>query len=389
MRQRIKFIAASVAVVCAMTGNSFASASQTSRSSGTSSAVSGAHSSSPSWLTAAEALNQADIKGTYTHPPTSAVTPPKRKSVWIIPCSTDAEGCAVPADAAAQAAKRLGWKTTILDGKYDPVTESADIQEAIAAKANAIITIAVDCPNVKNALINAKAAHIITVSYLGANCNDPLIGGQSEYTGSVNLGASFGKFYEEYGRDQAAYIIAESDGKANVINLQTFDYADRYLDKGFVNEMDQCTTCTVTTVSFVTTDLYGPLAQKVQTALVADPSATWMHVPYDSAVQVIANTIKGFGHGIKVTGAECLNPNLAYIREGIQTACVNATDFGWVGYAAIDTVIRLMDGEKTIPPSGIGMQVVDATHNLPAAGKTYTSGINYLLAYEKSWGLKK
>jgi ribose transport system substrate-binding protein len=308
--------------------------------------------------------------------------------VWIIPCAEYAEGCEKPAEAAAQAARLLGWKATIVDGNFDPVTESADIEEAIAAKANAIITVAVDCPNVKEALINAKAAHIVTVSYIGADCNDPLVGGQSEYSALVNLGMSFGKFYEDFGKDQAAYIIASSNGKANIINLETSDIADRYLEKGFLDEIDQCTTCTVTNVPFVAADLDGPLAQKAQTALVQDPSATWMHVPYDSAVQVIANTLKGSGHGIKVTGAECLEPDLAYIRERIQTACVNATDFGWVGYAAIDTVIRLMDGEKTVPPSGIGTQVVDINHNLPAAGKPYTSGINYVAAYKKSWGLK-
>jgi ribose transport system substrate-binding protein len=376
-----------MAVLCALAGGSLAGAA-TSGSSSTSSTPASTHASAPAWLTAAKALNQQGLKGTYTQPPGNAPKPPKNKSVWIVPCAEYAEGCEKPAEAAAQAARLLGWKVTIVDGKFDPVTESADIEEAIAAKANAIITVAVDCPDVKEALINAKAAHIVTVSYLGADCNDPLIGGQSEYTGSINLGESFGKFYENYGKDQAAYIIASSNGKANIINLGTDDYADRYLNKGFLDEIDQCTTCTVTNVNFVTADLDGPLAQKAQTALVADPKATWMHAPYDTAVQVIANTIKGSGHGIKVTGAECLSANLAYIRERIQTACVNATDFGWVGYAAIDTVIRLMDGEKTVPPSGIGTQVVDINHNLPAAGKPYTSGINYVAAYKKSWGLK-
>lgn len=139
-------------------------------------------------------------------------------------------------------------------------------------------------------------------------------------------------------------------------------------------------------MNFATVDLNGALAQKVQTALVQDPNATWLHVPYDSAVQVIANTIKTLGHGLKVTGAECLQPNLGYIREGTQTACVNATDFGWVGYAEIDTVIRLLDGQTDIPPSGIGTQVVDTTHNLPASGP-YKARIDYVDAYKKSWGL--
>lgn len=380
MRQRLGFIAVLMAAIFVIAGCSSSASSATSSSSSTS--------GSSSATSAAQATNQRNIKGTYSNPPGSAAIPPKGKSVWIIVCEVAVEGCQKPAAAAAQAAKLLGWKATIVDGKFDPVTESAGIEEAIAAKADAIITIVVDCPNVKEALINAKAAHIVTVSYLSADCNDPHIGGQSEYTGSVNLGKSFGQFYKDYGKNQADYIIANSGGKAKIIDLAETDaLADLYLHMGFKDEIAKCTTCSVKEVNFTAVDLNGGLAQKVQTALVQDPGASYLHAPYDAAVQVVANAIKSFGHGIKVTGAECLQTNLDYIRGGIQTACVNATDFGWVGYASIDTVVRLLDGQTHIPPSGIGTQVVDATHNLPASGP-YTARIDYVAAYKKSWGLR-
>ena len=218
MRQRLGSMATLMAIILVVVGCSSSGGSKTSSSTSTSGATSASNSSQPpGWLVAAQAANERNIAGTYSNPPGNAPTPPKGKSVWIIPCSVSAEGCEAPATAAAQAAGLLGWKATIVDGKYDPVTESSGIEQAIAAKANAIVTIAVDCPNVKNALISAKAAHIVTVSYLGADCNDPQIGGQAEYTGSVNLGASFGQFYEDYGKNQADYIIANSDGKAKII----------------------------------------------------------------------------------------------------------------------------------------------------------------------------
>ena len=390
MRQRLGSMAALMAAIVVMVGCSSSGGSKTSSNSSASGAPSATTASSsgqpPSWLVAAQAANELNIEGTYSTPPGNAPAPPKGKSVWIIPCEASVEGCEKPAAAAAQAAQLLGWKTTIVDGKFDPSIESATIEQAIAAKADAIITIAIDCSDIKEALINAKAAHIPTISYLGADCNDPHVGGQSEYAGSVNLG-TFSQFYEDYGKNQADYIIANSDGKAKIIDLQSTDIADLYLNMGFKDEMDKCTTCSVIPVNFATVDLNGALAQKVQTALIQNPGATWLHAPYDAVVQVIANAIKTLGHGIKVTSAECLQTNLDLIRQGNETACVNATDFGWVGYALIDTVIRLLDGQTDIPPSGIGTQVVDATHNLPASGP-YNARIDYVDAYKKSWGLQ-
>ena len=61
------------------------------------------------------------------------------------------------------------------------------------------------------------------------------------------------------------------------------------------------------------------------------------------------------------------------------------TNAEWMGYAGADTANRLMAGEKTIPDSGWGFQIVDKSNNLPASGSVVTPPIDFRAAFDKVW----
>jgi len=339
-------------------------------------------------LAAAQAANTTNIAGTNRMPPGNAPTPPKNKNVWVISCLQAAAGCALPAAATQQAAQALGWQTTVVDGKFNPDTWAGGIRQAIAAKADAIVTIGFDCSAVKAPLQEAKTAHIVTVGVYGLDCNDPSVGGQPEYSSLLNLGMPTADYFKSWGKAQADYIIANSDAKAKVVTVTHTDtLITAYIGEGFDAEMAKCSTCTVVdNVKMVGADLAGPIVQKVQTALLQHPEATWVHLPYDNLALLLAQTIKSSGHsGLKVTGGEGFAANADLVRQGTEIAGV-AVPVSWEGYAAIDTTVRLLDGQTTIPDSGIGIQVMDKTHNLPASGG-YVPSVDFVAAYHKSWGL--
>ena len=58
----------------------------------------------------------------------------------------------------------------------------------------------------------------------------------------------------------------------------------------------------------------------------------------------------------------------------------------WEGYQTIDNLVRLFAGE---PPagSGIGLQVYDLEHNIPADGG-YRPPVDFKAAYREAWGLE-
>ena len=59
----------------------------------------------------------------------------------------------------------------------------------------------------------------------------------------------------------------------------------------------------------------------------------------------------------------------------------------WVGWATIDAMNSVFT-HKPVYTSGIGWELVDATHNLPASDNLVPKE-NYIAAYEKAWGVKK
>ena len=86
---------------------------------------------------------------------------------------------------------------------------------------------------------------------------------------------------------------------------------------------------------------------------------------------------------------------VAYIDETGRPAVVRNTDgedagapydSNWLSWGAVDTVIRVLDHKPAVD-EGPGVQVIDATHNLPAAGQNYGVSVNYQADYEKAWGI--
>jgi ribose transport system substrate-binding protein len=78
---------------------------------------------------------------------------------------------------------------------------------------------------------------------------------------------------------------------------------------------------------------------------------------------------------------------MALIRQG--TAGLQAMpsySAKWIAWATIDEINRIFNHQPLVP-EGVGIRLVDATHNMPPAGQDYDSPIDYAGAYKKAWGL--
>ena len=86
-----------------------------------------------------------------------------------------------------------------------------------------------------------------------------------------------------------------------------------------------------------------------------------------------------------VMGGEGFQPELDLIRnhQGVSAVMISPSD--WTGWAAVDTMNSLFRNEKPAF-SGLGWQLVDATHNLPASGP-WESPVDFKAIYEKAWGI--
>jgi ribose transport system substrate-binding protein len=346
------------------------------------------------WVTQAKAdVTEGYGTGLVKPPPTSGPKAVKGKNVWYISCGESYSSCAAMSKDFKQASAALGWHTTLTDGKASPTVAAGLVRQAIAAKADGIVMVSYDCPGVKAALLAAQAAKIPVVSYLSFNCNSPAFPHSSNqpslFVGPRILGATdpsglstlFGKLVAEYG-------IAAANGKMNELYVSCSAYVVcDTINKGYWNAIKPCTGCKVTNVLYTFAQVPNPAAQIWKSAILAHPDANVITYNPASIMPLgLQTAIKDAARPITVYGAEGGDLNYNNIRSGFEQDAVVRQDAQGT-WATADTLNRIFAGgnPSTFPDEGGGVQVVDKSHNLPAAGQPYKSALDYQPLYEKVW----
>ncbi len=330
------------------------------------------------------------------HDPAATSRPgAKGKKIVVISSGQASISSSVPVAGAVEAAKALGWSTTVYDEQLNPASAPGLVRQAIASGADGIVLDATDCPTVKGAMQEAKAKGIKIVGIYSFDCNDPIFGGGGEalFTGQINYGAGaadIDKFTEQYGADQAKAVIAATNGKANVVFLNDQEFTVlRYTGKGFLDEMAKCSGCKVVDkVDFTGAELGPNLQQKVTSALLQHPEANAIKSPYTAATLLgIGPAVVSSGRAAKIysMGGEGFAPELDLLRANQGVSAVEITPSEWTAYAAVDTLNSLFTG-KPAADSGLGWQFVDKNNGLPQSGP-YVPKVNFKADYKKAWGV--
>jgi ribose transport system substrate-binding protein len=333
-------------------------------------------------VAAAKAAVAAALKGLDTSPPVSGPRAVKGKNIWVVVCSETAAGCAQAGEAVKTAGTAIGWHVTVADGKLDPNTESAQIRAAVAAKANAIVLVAVDCVSARGALQQARSAGVKIYGLAASDCNAKYSGtGAPLFDASLKFagGRDIQGFVAWTGTLIGDYIIATTDGKANVIQPYETDVIEpRELSDAAYSTLKACGGCQVHRFDFTGADLVGgALQSKTAAALVRYPTANVVQAPYDAAILLgLGPASRAAGRPIILTGAEGVGPNVALIENGRQ-AMAAGWSYEWMGWGAVDGLNRLFAGKPQVD-EGIGLQLLDKaspTRHLP----------DFQAAYEKIW----
>ncbi|MFF2846104.1 sugar ABC transporter substrate-binding protein [Streptomyces sp. NPDC058001] len=331
-------------------------------------------------------------KGMENEPPSVSAKPAKGKSVWWISCGLSIPDCSVPANAAKEAAGKLGIDFHIADGKLNVGGGNASaVRTALAAKPDAIIIHGISCPIVQQPLEEAKAKGVKVLGVEALDCADT--GGPRLFTTDMKYSkaAQSGEdYFKAWGKISAQYIIAKSGGKAKIINNEGTEPLQATINQGFLDEIKTCGGCTIVdTIKFSSADLTpnGPWIQGFRSSLVRNPTATATFLPFDVNIATAggAQAVKESGHKLIAVGGTGQAPAINQVRSGAITAITGAHSPEWMGYAAIDQINRALNNEPTVA-QGVGARVVDADHNMPPnADDYYQSPIDFRAAYDKAW----
>jgi len=259
-----------------------------------------------------------------------------------------------------------------------------------------IVLDAIDCAGVKAPLEEAKKKGVAVVPIYAYDCNDPAAGkgGEALFSSPINYGPealkNLGAFAEKYGFAQAQAVIAATGGKAKVVFFNDEEVTVlHYTGKGFLAGMKTCAACSVVAnVGFTGLDLGPTLQQKAASILLQHPEANAVKSPFTAATLLsIAPAVSQSGRSDKlyVMGGEGFQPELDLLRnhQGVDAVMISPSD--WTGWAAVDTMNSVF-AKKAPAFSGLGWQLVDGTHNLPASGD-FVGSVDYKSVYKKAWGV--
>ncbi len=340
----------------------------------------------------AQAIVDAGYQGDFEPPPSSGPKAVRGKTVWYLSCGQAYVACVQQTNGFAEAAKQLGWKLQVKDGKADPSTAADIIRRGVAARVDGIAVAAFDCPGIKSALLQAKDGHVPVVAFASLDCDDPAFGSQERlFAATINIRGSSnaGDFFEKSGAARAYYIIAKSNGHADIVSIdETQQRIGQRNTAGFDTVIDRCPGCTHHVSTFSFSQVPNPATQIWKAALIRNPHADVIEFGVDALMGMgLQSAIRQSGlRGAIVGGGDGFPQNFDLIRAGVQTFSV-AVPSAWLGWGLADTLNRVLAGAdaKELPSEGLGFQYVDREHNLPAAGAFYEPRLDYRSAYRKVW----
>jgi ribose transport system substrate-binding protein len=339
-----------------------------------------------------ERVLDALYEGTYEEPSGGPVKPPPGKNIWVISTGQTIEAAINASAAMEEAGETLDWDVNVFDGRFDSNRQIAGVEGALAAGADGIVLIYVDCPPIKSALQQASDAGVVVVGIQSQECEPPLLDHVIRYARHRD----FVEYLSHgFGGTQAKWVIAKTKGEAKtIVTAQTDLYSTRVThDPGITDAFAACETCEIVdTVEFVGTEFGPPLQQKIEQSLNQHPEANSFIAAYDAVMTggggAAALRASDRLDEIEVMGGEGSKQGieLIYDRAGME-ACTG-TPTGWEGYAAMMSLARIFAGQDPERgDSGIGEQVCDIDHNLPPRGEGYRAPIDYVAAYHRLWGV--
>lgn len=192
-----------------------------------------------------------DAQTTWTGPTTGPVASPGKRIVYLSGQESNSLDAAY-GQYLQQAAKKIGWTVTIIDGQGTPTGWLAGMDQAIALHPAGIIIFA-DATSLQKPIAIAQADHIPVVGLHASQTAGP---GYGLYTNIQEDAAAIG-------RAEADYAIADSNGTAHVIIVTHNEYGIAVIKSDAMkSELTKCAGCKLLSyVNFPAADADTRMAQ--------------------------------------------------------------------------------------------------------------------------------
>jgi len=321
--------------------------------------------------------------------PTTGPKAAKDKSVVYVSLTQNSSGNADSAKGAAEAAKLLGWKFTLMDGKGTATGGADALAQAIALKPDAIILGSVSIENNKTLIKQAADQGIVVIGWHATDKPGPV----ADPPVFTNVGTD--PYQIAYTAGEYAVVHSNGTAGAEVISDRQYPIVVMKSD-GIENAIKECKGCTLLSednapfgeVPQRTPALISSLLQRYGDKL--GYILTFNEVYFDFAVPTLkAAGIDPAGPPHLIAAGDGSESAYQRIRNGqYQVATVPEPAF-MHGWQLIDELNRAFNKE---PPSGFVTSVHLVTKdNVDADGgkdNRFDPSNGYKDQYKKIWGVE-
>lgn len=283
-----------------------------------------------------------------------------------------------------EAAARIGWTITTLDGQGTVDAWTAAFSQAIASQPDGIVT-ACDAASIQGPMTDAFNRKIPVVGlHAAANPGpDP----------QLHLWDNISSSGVEIGKALADFVIADSNGKGRAVILYDAQDAIAGLKaESMKAEYATCTSCTL--LDYVNSPLTEVTTQMPQLAsrwVSRYGTPLYVMTTADSYCDFLVLALRTGGvrtKDAKLVSADGTSKGYDRIRAGDYEIGVAPEPLGLQGYQAIDEMNRALNGA---PPSSFVPPVYVVTKenidNEGGARNAFDPGNNYKTEYAKIWGV--
>lgn len=311
--------------------------------------------------------------------PTSSPPIAQGKTIGVVPCAMFVEGCAREARGVMEAAKAVGWKTVLIDGKVDPQVQNKAIGSLVARKVDAIVLNSINASSVGAGMAQAKAAHIpVIVSF----AQDPKPFGGIE---DVRINDT------QAGKVAGAYMVANGGGNViAVYDNSAQEVVQRF--SGMQQALKQYGGAKLLQAQQISGAQIGPSESQLMSSFLQrypKGKINWVFCGYDFMCTPLIQEIQRSGRTeIKALGYDGNLQNLGFIRAGQVQAAAIGYPLEWAGWGVVDDLNRQFNGQKLWPGTKYFNFRLLVKANLPKAGKSYQGDIDFRSRFRQIWKLK-
>ncbi len=330
---------------------------------------------------------QAIVAKALKRPTTISVTKkilrkiPTGKKIFFISCG--AQACTLQGDIVKQGAADLGWKSTFINTDGSAQQEQAAFETALRQGADGIILNAVTPSALSSQIAEAKAKGVLFVTCCSL----------AQVPTDVLYNTSTSAQNAAIGKDLAAYVVANSGGKANVlyVDISIFQILSTLATSFHAELQALCPNCGYASIDTPLSALGTPTSvSNIVSYLRAHPNTNYVALSVQSALAAglpAALDAAGLGN-VKIIGQGPGPADFAAFKSGDEEAGV-PFDYYTVDYLMLDSMARKWAGvpvQHTAPP----VWLATGLNTTPAlTQKVVPIVVNYRNLFLRLWGKKK